>query len=172
MNITSKSRYALKIMMDLAYHSRDGTIVRRVDIADRQGIPTDYLDQIMMKLRSGKLVDSVRGRAGGYRLAKSAEDISVWELFTSVEDTLIPVNCIVENQTCGFQTHCISKDAWMEIFMAMQGSLSQITLAGLVERWMRSDHAVPQSTGMRECRGGTRKIRLTSKVASGETLNG
>ena len=130
MNITSKSRYALKIMMDLAHYSplpsplpgplpsllpttlENGSatgktpgsaIIRRNDIARRQGIPTEYLDQIMMRLRGANLVDSVRGRAGGYRLGRNAESITLWDVFASVEDSIFPVECVAHGDRCGFE---------------------------------------------------------------------
>lgn len=74
--------------MDLAHYSHL-PLVRRGEIAGRQGIPTDYLDQIMIRLRAGKLVESTRGRSGGYRLARPAKDITMWDLFSSVEESMI-----------------------------------------------------------------------------------
>lgn len=154
MNLTSKSRYALKIMMDLAHFSHQ-PLVRRSDIASRQGIPTDYLDQIMIRLRAGKLVQSTRGRSGGYRLARPAEEITMWDLFSSVEESIVPVECISKGHSCDFEASCVSKNAWVEIFSAIRGSLSKITLASIAGSWATEHTHCPEG-GMRECRSGGR----------------
>lgn len=158
MNLTSKSRYALKIMMDLAHFSHQ-PLVRRSDIASRQGIPTDYLDQIMIRLRAGKLVESTRGRSGGYRLARPADQITMWDLFSSVEESIVPVECISKGHSCDFESSCVSKNAWVEIFNAIRGSLSKITLASLAGRWA-TEHTQCPAGGIRECRSGGRGDNL------------
>lgn len=154
MNLTSKSRYALKIMMDLAHFSHQ-PLVRRSDIASRQGIPTDYLDQIMIRLRAGKLVESTRGRCGGYKLARPADQITMWDLFSSVEESIVPVECISKGHSCDFESSCVAKNAWVEIFGAIRSSLSKITLASLAGRWANEHTQCPQG-GIRECRSGGR----------------
>jgi Rrf2 family protein len=158
MNLTSKSRYALKIMMDLSHFSHQ-PLVRRGDIANRQGIPTDYLDQIMIRLRAGKLVESTRGRSGGYRLARPADQITMWDLFSSVEETMIPVECISTGHICDFEKSCVSKDAWVSIFGALKESLGKITLASLAGSWAHEHQACPAG-GIRECRAGGRGDEL------------
>lgn len=158
MNLTSKSRYALKIMMDLAHFSHQ-PLVRRGDIASRQGIPTDYLDQIMIRLRAGKLVQSTRGRSGGYRLARPAEDITMWDLFSSVEESMIPVECIGKGHACDFETSCVSKSAWVDIFGALKQSMGSITLSSLANSWAAEHGAVSQGV-VRECRSGGRSDDL------------
>lgn len=171
-NITSKSRYALKIMMDLAHHSpvpnppppesESGfiagnpplaAIIRRNDIARRQGIPTEYLDQIMMRLRGASLVDSVRGRAGGYRLGRNAESITLWDVFASVEDSIFPVECVAHGDPCGFENSCITRGPWTEIFESMRAPLMKMTLADATFRWA-DEHRMCPAGGIRECRGG------------------
>jgi Rrf2 family protein len=179
-NITSKSRYALKIMMDLAHYSplpsplpgplpgllattlENGSataktpgsaIIRRNDIARRQGIPTEYLDQIMMRLRGANLVDSVRGRAGGYRLGRSAESITLWDVFASVEDSIFPVECVAHGDRCGFENSCITRGPWTEIFESMRAPLIKMTLADATFRWA-DEHRMCPAGGIRECRGG------------------
>lgn len=176
MNITSKSRYALKIMMDLAHYSplpgplpgllattlENGSatgktprsaIIRRNDIARRQGIPTEYLDQIMMRLRGANLVDSVRGRAGGYRLGRNAESITLWDVFASVEDSIFPVECVAHGDPCGFENSCITRGPWTEIFESMRAPLMKMTLADATFRWA-DEHRMCPAGGIRECRGG------------------
>lgn len=164
MNLTSRSRYALKIMMDLARYGATQPLVRRSEIASRQGIPTDYLDQIMVKLRAGNLVESIRGRSGGYRLGRPADEITMWDLFSSVEESMIPVECISSGHACDFETSCSSKDAWATIFGAVKTSLSSIKLGTLASQWAGEFPNLPHLMGettcsampVQECRGGGR----------------
>ncbi|MEY4631458.1 MAG: Fe-S cluster assembly transcriptional regulator IscR [Pseudomonadota bacterium] len=156
MNLTSKSRYALKIMMDLAHYSappsdQAAAIVRRSDIARRQGIPTEYLDQIMIRLRSANLVESVRGRSGGYRLGRAADRITLWDVFAAVEDGIYPVECVA-TENCGFAPSCITHDAWSSIFAAMREPLVKTTLAEATDKWA-DEHRMCPAGGIRECRG-------------------
>jgi Rrf2 family protein len=132
MNITSKSRYALKIMMDLT--ANDGELAHRADIAARQGIPLDYMDQILSRLRDCGLISSTRGRSGGYRLARPARTITMLELFTSVEDSFEPVQCLDHGQGCVVEHLCGARDAWSEISAAIHDSLSRLVLEDLVAR--------------------------------------
>jgi len=161
MNLTSKSRYALKIMMDLAHFGATQPLVRRGEIAARQGIPTDYLDQIMIRLRAGNLVESTRGRSGGYRLARPADQITMWDLFSSVEESMIPVECITVGHACDFEGSCSSQSAWGTIFGAIQTGFGAITLGQLAKDWAleqsgktESINAPGASAIARECRGG------------------
>ena len=184
MNLTSKSRYALKIMMDLAHFGVNQALVRRSEIAARQGIPTDYLDQIMIKLRAGQLVESTRGRTGGYKLARSPEKITMWDLFTAVEDSMIPVECLASGEACDFETSCSSRESWKTIFVALKASLGKITLAQLCSDWERERldqgavmPAPAASGGVRECRGGGRVGVMNTGLSSdivvpGSTDNG
>lgn len=162
MNITSKSRYALKIMMDLAHYAGPqpgqahdmaaGSIVRRSDIARRQGIPTEYLDQIMMRLRGANLVQSVRGRSGGYRLGKTADGITLWDVFRSVEDNIYPAGCVAHGDGCDFSMSCTTQGAWNEIFNSLRAPLQAITLAEATNRWA-DEHRMCPAGGIRECKG-------------------
>ncbi len=161
MNLTSKSRYALKIMIDLAHHGATQALVRRNEIAHRQGVPTDYLDQIMIKLRGADLVKSVRGRSGGYLLGRASAEITMWDIFYAVEgNSMVPVDCILTNHICDFESSCSSKDAWTTIFGSVKSSLSAINLSGLVTDW-RAEHdgrVEPSSAtapSIQECRSGT-----------------
>jgi len=149
LNLTSKSRYALKIMLDLAHHDHLPHVPRK-DIARRQRIPQDYLDQIMIRLRRGNIVESIRGRSGGYRLAKPAKDITVWELFEAVEGNLEPVQCIPVGQSCDLDVGCLSQPAWKLIFSKMKQSLEGLTIGDLVGEKL---YEFPEFvTGVSECR--------------------
>jgi cysteine desulfurase len=161
MNVTSKSRYALKIMMDLAEQDQ-AALIHRSDIAQRQGIPLDYMDQILLRLREGGLIDSTRGRSGGYRLAKPATQVSVLEIFSAAEDAFQPVQCLEGGLGCVAEHVCSSKDAWGVISGAIRGSLSGIILTDLVAHKStgrpKQDPALPQTTIPQECRAPKRRV--------------
>lgn len=160
MNVTSKSRYALKIMMDLAERAQGG-LVHRSDIAARQGIPLDYMDQILVRLREGGLIDSTRGRSGGYRLAKPAATVSVLEIFSAAEDAFQPVQCLEGGLGCVAEHVCSSKDAWSVISGAIRGSLSGIILTDLVALKGTGKGLtmpqVPHATTPQECKAPKRR---------------
>ena len=93
MNITSKGRYALRVMLDLAQHPEDGFVSLKVT-AERQNISLKYTEMIISHLKKAGLVESTRGKEGGYRLTRSPEDYPVLEILSSIEDNLAPVSCI------------------------------------------------------------------------------
>ena len=152
MNLTSKSRYAIKILMDLAMHAEEPQ-VQRHDIATRQGIPTNYLDQIMLRLRKSKLVESVRGRSGGYRLSKATGNISVWDIFSSVEESILPVKCIQGAVGCDFEENCTSKEAWEDIYEAFKKPLTELTLEQIMRKSVRTNLGATNQ-GLCECKPG------------------
>lgn len=158
LNLTSRSRYALKIMLDLAYHHND-SLVRRQEIVARQGIPAKYLDQILVRLRRDGLVESVRGRTGGYRIGRELNLINVWEIFRAVEDGIYPVECVDEHAGCEFRAACIAKEPWQLIFENVKRSLAQMNLADIAQQFQQDDKNFA-TTGVRECRPGRGPVRF------------
>ncbi|MDQ3230818.1 MAG: Rrf2 family transcriptional regulator [Pseudobdellovibrionaceae bacterium] len=158
MNLTSRSRYALKIMLDLAHH-HNNSLVRRQEIVARQGIPAKYLDQILVRLRRDGLVESVRGRTGGYRIGRELNLINVWEIFRAVEDGIYPVECVDEHAGCEFRAACIAKEPWQLIFENVKRSLAQMNLADIAQQFQQDDKNFA-TTGVRECRPGREPVRF------------
>jgi len=158
LNLTSRSRYALKIMLDLAHRHNDA-LVRRQEIVARQGIPSKYLDQILVRLRRDGLVESVRGRTGGYRIGRELNLINMWEIFRAVEDGIYPVECVDEHAGCEFRSACVAKEPWHLIFENVRRSLVNMTLADIAEQFPHDDKHC-SATGVRECRPGREPLRL------------
>jgi Rrf2 family iron-sulfur cluster assembly transcriptional regulator len=161
--------------MDLAIAAPVGTdaLAHRSDVSARQGIPLEYMDQILGRLRDAGLIASTRGRGGGYRLAKEAAEISMHDIFTSVEDAYQPVQCLDGHKEgvapCGASPICVSKDVWSDISLAISRSLSGIILADVVARHnpMRPGgaEALPDGLmGLQECRPPRKSA---SKAADG-----
>ena len=158
MNLTAKSRYALKIMMDLTLCEGDGQ-QQRQKIARRQGISIDFMDHILARLREHELIQSTRGRSGGFRLKRRPEEISLWDIFSAVEESLYPVRCM-EDSGCEFEVDCISLDAWSEVFQSIRSVLQSKNLRDVCERWKDRQLPVeePHSRVSRECKAPSRQV--------------
>lgn len=137
MKISTKGRYALRLMLDLAMHSEGGELVRIRTIAKRQEISEKYLEQIISTLNHAGFVKSVRGAQGGYRLAKEPKDYTVGMILRLTEGSLAPVACLddEENQ-CNRAAQCATLEVWQRLKNAIDGVVDAITLQDLVE-WQR-----------------------------------
>lgn len=112
--ISTKGRYALRIMIDLAEHEGEGYIPLK-DIAERQGISKKYLEIIAKELVGGKLLTGASGKGGGYRLCRAPEDYSVGEILELMEGSLAAVACLAcEQQTCPRADSCQTLPMWSE----------------------------------------------------------
>ncbi|MDH4209618.1 MAG: Rrf2 family transcriptional regulator [Anaerolineae bacterium] len=134
MRLSTKGRYALRAMVDLATHSEQ-TPVRRREIADRQGISPHYLEQLFAKLRDAGLIEAVRGPGGGYRLARRAEEITAGEVVRAVEDVLSPVACLLADpdQQCERAPTCPTQRVWRELGERVSQYLDSVTVGELCE---------------------------------------
>lgn len=137
MNVTSKGRYALRVMLDLAQHSEDGYISLKT-IADRQGYSVKYLESIIGSLKKAELVDSTRGKDGGYRLKRPASEYSAGEILRCIEDNLAPVSCIrAGTVACEHAAACMTVPMWKELDDITNAYLDTVTLEDLLtgKRW-------------------------------------
>lgn len=112
--ISTKGRYGLRVMLDLAQHAAADYITLR-EISERQGISKKYLEIIIRKLAEGHLVQSLPGKGGGYRLARKPEEYSVGEILEWMEDTLAPVACLTcDAPQCPRKDSCATLPLWTE----------------------------------------------------------
>lgn len=132
MRLTTKGRYAVTAMLDLALHSDQGP-VSLADISQRQGISLSYLEQLFAKLRRQKLVTSVRGPGGGYRLAATTVSISVAQVVDAVSESLDATRCEGKGD-CQQGSVCLTHYLWEDLSAQIHKFLSDISLADLVER--------------------------------------
>ena len=133
MKISTKGRYALRLMLDVALNSH-GTAVPLRDVAQRQDISDKYLEQIVTQLSRAGLVRSVRGAGGGYLLTRDPAEYTVGEILRPLEGSLAPVSCVDGSECCGRAEQCVTLEVWREIQQAVSGVVDHITLAQLVER--------------------------------------
>jgi len=135
MNISTKGRYGLRAMLDLARHSH-GRPVTLSAIAARQQISEGYLEQLMSPLKKAGLVKSIRGAQGGYTLARPPREIVTGDIFRALEGPLALTACISEadDKACHMQESCGSRFIWEEIQKAVSGVLAAYTLADLLDK--------------------------------------
>ncbi len=160
MRLTTKGRFAVTAMIDLALRQHDGPVTL-AGIAERQRISLSYLEQLFGKLRRHQLVASVRGPGGGYCLAKTMEAVSVADIIRAVDEPLDATMCGGRGN-CHDEKPCMTHDLWMSLNAHMYDYLSSVTLGGLVGK-QREGHAVP-SQNERPLRR-TRRIALVSAAA-------
>ncbi len=130
MRLTTKGRYAVTAMLDLALRADKGP-VSLAEISGRQGISLSYLEQLFAKLRSNDLVSSVRGPGGGYRLSRDAALISVAQIVDAVNESVDATSCGGEGD-CQQGEKCLTHDLWCLLSEKIHDFLSAITLASLV----------------------------------------
>ena len=132
MRLTTKGRFAVTAMIDLALHHDKGPVTL-AGISERQKISLSYLEQLFGKLRRRELVDSVRGPGGGYRVAKPLADISVAQIIQAVDEPMDATQCGgLEN--CKDDHRCMTHELWTNLNRRIQDYLNTVTLASLVEQ--------------------------------------
>lgn len=134
MKLSTKGRYGLRAMIDLADYSEE--MPQSIAcIAARQSISDSYLEQLMAKLKKAGLITSIRGAQGGYVLAKPSSKISVGDILRALEGDLSPVNCVglKGEQACGGSDTCVTRNVWKRIDDSIQHAVDSIFLDELVE---------------------------------------
>ena len=130
MRLTTKGRFAVTAMVDLAMRQTRGPVTLAA-ISERQHISLSYLEQLFGKLRRAQLVSSVRGPGGGYNLAQNAATITVANIVTAVDEPLDATQC-AGKENCHDERRCMTHDLWATLNEKMQEYLSSVTLADLV----------------------------------------
>ncbi len=138
MRLTTKGRFAVTAMIDLASRETDGPVTL-AGIAERQNISLSYLEQLFGKLRRYKLVSSVRGPGGGYRLARSMDEITVADIVVAVDEPLDATQCGGKQNCHQDEQRCMTHDLWSNLNKRMYEYLDSVTLGALVTRQVRAD---------------------------------
>jgi Rrf2 family transcriptional regulator, iron-sulfur cluster assembly transcription factor len=155
MRLTTKGRYAVTAMLDLAIRYDKGSVTL-ADIARRQGISLSYLEQLFAKLRRSGLVDSVRGPGGGYNLAKSPSEISVAQIVLAINENIDATRCGGE-RNCQGDEPCLTHQLWEDLSHRIYEFLSGINLGDLVARPHVQQVALRQETRARS-QAATREV--------------
>ncbi|MBU5470449.1 Rrf2 family transcriptional regulator [Falcatimonas sp. MSJ-15] len=133
MKISTKGRYALRLMLDMALNNT-GNPIRIKDIAARQNISDKYLEQIVSVLNKAGFVKSIRGPQGGYKLTKRPEQYTVGMILRLTEGSLAPVSCLDDEvNMCDRQEECVTLILWRKLDDAIKSVIDNVTLADLME---------------------------------------
>ncbi|CDG88836.1 MULTISPECIES: Fe-S cluster assembly transcriptional regulator IscR [Xenorhabdus] len=152
MRLTSKGRYAVTAMLDVALHSQEGP-VPLADISERQGISLSYLEQLFSRLRKNGLVSSVRGPGGGYLLGRDAGNIFVAEVISAVDESVDATRC-QGREGCQGGDRCLTHTLWRDLSDRITSFLSSISLEELVKNQEVLDVADRQDSDKRRTPNG------------------
>jgi Rrf2 family protein len=131
--ISTRSRYGLRALLELALHHGEGPLMMQ-SIADSQGVSRKYLDSIFASLKTAGMVRSRRGVGGGHLLAKEPEAIRLGDVMRALEGPLSLVDCVGDSALCDRSHRCVTRDVWTEVGNAIGSVLDNITLADLVAK--------------------------------------
>jgi len=137
MMISTKGRYALRIMIDLAQHDSDIPVSVR-EIADRQDISGKYMEQIIGVLTRAGLLRSVRGAQGGYHLTRSAKEITVGMILRATEGDLAPAECVKNDVPCGRTNECSTRLVFEKVYSAINNVIDNVTLDELIPQCVQT----------------------------------
>ena len=132
MRLTTKGRFAVTAMIDLALHGAEGPVAL-ASISERQGISLSYLEQLFGKLRRYKLVESVRGPGGGYNIARSLADVNIADIIRAVDEPLDATQC-GGRENCQDEHRCMTHELWSTLNHKMYEYLASVSLEALVDK--------------------------------------
>ena len=142
MKISTKGRYAVRVMMDIAEHDGGEEFVKANQISARQGISAKYLEQIIAILNKAGYVSSVRGAQGGYKLAQPADTYTVGMILRLTEGSLFPVACMDDEvNSCSRCNNCEPLEVWKQISDAINNVVDNVTIADLLQKKMERENS-------------------------------
>ena len=142
MKISTKGRYALRTMLDLAMHD-EGTLIQLKYISSRQGITIKYLEQVMNLLSKAGYVRSVRGAGGGYRLAKAPSAYTVGDILRTAEGSLAPIACLEDDiNQCPRAAECLTLGFWEGLADVINDYVDGVTLEDLIQRVQENNFSI------------------------------
>jgi Rrf2 family protein len=133
MKVSTKGRYGLRILLDVALHQKQGPVALS-DISRRQAISHKYLWQVINPLKAAGLLNSTRGSHGGYVLARPPGEISVRDIVNILEGPVSIVACVADPESCERSVSCTAREAWTEIENKLNEAMRSITLKDLIKR--------------------------------------
>ena len=143
MRISTKGRYALRVMIDLARNGR-GEFVKLQELSNRQQISEKYLEGILGTLVRGKLLEGARGKGGGYRLNCNPEQCSVWDILSLMETSVAPVACLEKDaEKCDRADFCVTLLVWKELDSLIRGYLASVTLEQFLRNMPETEGKIP-----------------------------
>jgi Rrf2 family protein len=143
MRLSTKGRYGVRAMFDLAMHSQEGAVTLK-SVAQREHISEKYLEHLFSSMKKAGLVHSVRGAQGGYRLGRPPEEITLGDIIRVLEGPISPTECVIEGaggEDCERASECVMRLVWCKVKEQINGILDAVTLADICEeqRKMRGE---------------------------------
>ena len=140
--ISTKGRYSIRILLDLAEH-RNGGYIPIKEVAARQEISLKYVEKLMPSLKNAGLIDSTHGIGGGYRLTREPDEYTLWEILRLAEGDLAPVACLQENAAaCSRAAECRTLPVWEKYYELTKDYFSGITLADLLNNPQADNYVI------------------------------
>ncbi len=140
--ISTKGRYSLRILIDLAQH-RNGSYIPMKDVAKRQNISLKYIERLLPALKEGGLIDSLHGKGGGYKLTREPDQYTLWEILSIAEGSLAPVECLREDsEQCARASSCTTLSVWSGYYRVTKEYFSGITLDDLIRSKADYDYII------------------------------
>ena len=136
MKISTKGRYGLRILLDLALRENNAPRMIR-DIAESQQISEKYISRLIIDLRRANMVRSIRGAKGGFRLARKPEELTLLDIVEAMEGPLSIVDCVRAPEKCGHHASCVTRDIWDRLNSEFRESMRKITLQEIIEQYRR-----------------------------------
>ena len=133
MKVSTKGDYGVRALVELAHHFGDGP-TQSAEIAARQEVPEQYLDQLLSTLRRAGFIRSVRGPQGGHALIREPGDVKLSEVMIALEGSLAPIACVDDPEACTRTGGCVQREVWEQVRDATQESLDRVTIADLAEK--------------------------------------
>lgn len=134
MKISTKGRYGLRILLDLAVHENDTPRMIR-DIAESQQISEKYISRLIIDLRRAGMVRSIRGAKGGFRLSRTPAEITLLDVVEAMEGPLAIVDCVSEPGKCAHHCRCITREIWEDLNGEIRVAMGKMTLQGIMDRY-------------------------------------
>lgn len=144
MKLTTKGRYAVTAMLDLALHGGEGPVALS-EISERQELSLSYLEQLFAKLRKHQLVKSTRGPGGGYSVARPLEDVAIAEIIVAVDESVDATHCSGK-KNCHNHGRCLTHDLWEGLSQQIEDFLSNVSLQDLIDRQSVQEVSARQDT--------------------------
>ncbi len=141
MKLSTRARYAVRAMIELSARHGDGPVLLK-DIAHYQEVSDKYLEQLLAPLRAKGFIHTVRGNRGGYVLAKSPDEINLYDIIEVVEGSMAPVSCVDNPEVCSRINMCVTRGIWANLKDKMVDELKSVSLASLVEEQIKLNNSI------------------------------
>jgi len=138
MKVSTKGRYGLLAMIDIAAHQSQGSVSLR-SVAERNNLSENYLEQLLSILRKGGLVTSTRGAQGGYMLARSPDSITMGDILRELEGSLSPVDCLSTPEASPQCSSCVTRPVWEKLYSSLNNVLDNTKLSDLANEYSNID---------------------------------